>query len=176
MTALTVVLSEATRGKGPAHRTRVVLKHPASGAMVVDEHLRLELPTAGTWSLLADVLLATGTGQQDIAKLRTRNPGALVIAVHRGPRCWMWTGCDGLTLSFRARPLSAIPPWGICASLAHTWLVAGLPVATLESATVRVVQLQSPERLSSCASWVRTVWAPADSEPPTEEYRSSASR
>lgn len=176
MTALTVVLSEGVVGQGPARRTRVVLEHPTSGAMVVDEHLRVELPAPDTWSLLADVLLATGRGQQDIAKLRARNPGALVIAVQRGPRCWMRLGPGGLTLTLRARSLSPVPPWGIWASLAHTWLVAGLPAKAMELAAVRLLRLQSTAWPSNRASWARTASASADSERLTEECSSSASR
>ncbi|MES4903603.1 MULTISPECIES: hypothetical protein [unclassified Streptomyces] len=175
MTALRVAVSERTEGQEAARLIRGVLIHPESGAEIVDEHLRVELPAPDRWSTLADVLLATGEGQEGIAQLRAGHPGALVLAVHRGPRCRLWLGPGGHTLDLRARRPSSVPPWGLWASLAHTWLVAGLPVTALESAVVRLPGVQSRARSSHWASLARTAWAAADSARPTEPYRSSAS-
>ncbi|WP_086860183.1 hypothetical protein [Streptomyces milbemycinicus] len=184
MTALTLVVSEQAEGQGAARRIRGVLKHPESGAEVVDEHLRVELPAPGRWSTLADVLLVTaegqpaiGEGQDGIAELRARHPGALVVAVHHGSRCRLWLGPGGRTLTLRARRPSAVPPWGLWASLAHTWLVAGIPVTALESVVVRLPlpEVQSSARRSHWASRACTLWAASDSARPTEPYRSSAS-
>ncbi|MEU5109213.1 MULTISPECIES: transcriptional regulator [unclassified Streptomyces] len=177
MTALRMVVSEQAEGQEAVRRIRGVLKHPESGAEIVDEHLRVELPAPGTWSTLADVLLATGEGQDAIAELRARHPGALVVAVHHGPRCRLWLGPGGRTLALRARRPSPTPPWGLWASLAHTWLVAGLPVTALASVVVRLPLpgVQPSARCSHWASRACTAWAASDSARPTDPYRSSAS-
>ncbi|MER7795043.1 hypothetical protein [Streptomyces sp. NPDC097640] len=175
MTALRMVVSEQVEGQEAVRRIRGVLKHPELGGEIVDEHLRVELPAPGKWSTLADVLLATGEGQDGIAELRAHHPGALVVAVYHGPRCRLWLGPGGHTLALRARRPSPVPPWGLWASLAHTWLVAGLPVTALASVVVRLPRVQSSARCSHWASRARTAWAPSDSARPTDSYRSSAS-
>ncbi|MFJ1746187.1 transcriptional regulator [Streptomyces sp. NPDC088116] len=154
--------------RGPVLRVRVALVRLDSGAPVVDEHLRVDLPAPGRWAQLADVLLGEGEGAESAAQLAACHPGALVVAVHRGPDCWMRFGADGPTLTLRARRAPA-PGWGIWASLAHTCLVAGLPAEALGSASVRLRRAQAVASPSSCSTRSRTPWASADSDRPAAE-------
>ncbi|MEV3993063.1 transcriptional regulator [Streptomyces sp. NPDC049837] len=155
---------------GPGRRTRVALLHPHSGRLVVDEHLRVRLPAPDPWPSLADVLYAAGDlyavgdGPRTAGELANRHPGALVAAVQRGTYCWMWLGgAGGCVLRLRAGEV-----W---ASLAHAWLVAGLPVETLCD--------HSGGRLAGWASVSirsRTARAPSESARPAAAYRPRASR
>lgn len=188
MTALTVALYEDPRARGPVRRTEVTLLHPATGAPVVDEHVRVRLPAPSPLLLLADVLVAGGDGPRSATALAGRHPGALVVAVHRGPRCWLLLGGAGRPVTLDARRTDA--PWAIWASVAHAWLVAGLPVAEFGTTAVRIVgntrtQPAAPpssavpfSRASgpSASSLSRTSRASAEPGPPTPEYRISASR
>jgi hypothetical protein len=108
-----------------------------------------------------------GEGHRQTAALAARHPGALVVAVYRGRDLWMRLGPDGRELTLRARRAAAGPPWAVWASVAHTWLVAGLPAAALGRVPMRLVWLQpaSPSRPSR----VRTASAWADFERPTAE-------
>jgi hypothetical protein len=180
MRALTVVMSEAAvpeagRVGGPVRRMRIAMVHPDTGAPIVDEHLRAQLPAPGPWPLLADVLLAKGDEAQS-AELAARHPGALVIAVHGGSECCLRLGPEDLVRTLRTRPPASGASWAIWASLAHTWLVAGLPVAALGSASVRVLRAHSAALPSRLPSRARTAKASADSDRPTAEKRSNASR
>lgn len=191
MTALTVALYEDPRARGPVRRTEVTLLHPDTGAPVVDEHVRVRLPAPSPLPLLADVLVAGGDGPRSATALAGRHPGALVVAVHRGPRCWLLLGGEGRPVTLDARRTEA--PWAIWASVAHAWLVAGLPVARFATTAIRIVgntHTQSAAAAPSSSSAVpfsrvsgpsasslsRTSWASAESGPPTPEYRTSASR
>jgi len=164
---VTAVVTEPEWGV-PTGRVQVALLRPGCGARAsraraswpwasrtVDEHLRVVLPTpVPVLSSLADVLLAgaeTGAGTEassgtdphrQTAELAARHPGALVVAVHRGDGLWMRLGPDGLALTLRARRPAAGPPWAVWASVAHTWLVAGLPAADLGAARMRLVWRQ----------------------------------
>ncbi|WP_159043234.1 hypothetical protein [Streptomyces sp. NBRC 110028] len=147
----------------------------------VDEHLRVLLPTpVPSLAPLADVLLAgaeAGTEpRRQTAALAARHPGALVVAVHRGLDLWMRLGPDGRALTLRARCPAAGPPWAVWAvwaSVAHAWLVAGLPAGELGAAPLRLMWVQpavpSVAWSSSRPSRVRTASAWADFERPTAE-------
>lgn len=206
MTAVTVMVSRVGRAPGAVRRIRVALMHPVSGVPVVDEHVRVSLPAPGPWPLLADVLVGRGEGDGCAAGLAARHPGALVVAVRCGGKCWLRLGSESLTLESLAltlgragaRPSAAEPAWGIWASVAHAWLVAGLPVVALSSATVSMPmpmpmpvsgagsgsvsasaapsmrlkasrRVQFPARPSHRSSRARTASASADSDRPAEE-------
>lgn len=165
---------------GPAGcRTRVALVRPGTGRLVVDEHLRVRLPAAHPWPSLADVLYGAGQGPGDAAELAARHPGALVVAVHRGRDCWLRLGPEGVVLRLTSRRTDPGAPWGgwgLRASLAHAWLVAGLPAEALRSARVRPPRGQSGAARSSRSTRVRTARASAESARPAAAYRSRASR
>ncbi|WP_405986108.1 hypothetical protein [Streptomyces sp. NBC_00872] len=187
LTGLTVVVSETVVVPATVSGTvvsgtvvfeavrhiRVALVHPDTGAPVVDEHLRVGLPAPGPWPLLADVLLSDGEGARGVTEPRTVrsrlaesaecHPGALVVGVRLGSVCRLRVGPGGTELTLRAPRAVSAPPWGVWASLAHTWLVAGLPWAELASATVRLLpprscqspgdsSVRSSDRLSDCSS------------------------
>lgn len=114
---------------GPAHRVRAVLLHPVSRAPILDEHVSVRLPAGTRWSRLGDVLIGPGTGATEAAETAVAHPGALVVAVHHGSRCWLRLGAGvPAVLAFEAAgPGHLEERWEILASLAHAWLVAGLP-------------------------------------------------
>jgi hypothetical protein len=99
---------------------------------LVDRHLRVVLPAPHPWPVLADVLVSPGTDASAADALAAAHPGAAVIAVHDGAgMCWLRVDSGGvvrLTLTARHAALCSWPAW---ASLAHAWLVAGLPPAEL---------------------------------------------
>ncbi|MEU1804805.1 hypothetical protein [Streptomyces sp. NPDC019937] len=153
----------------------------AVASRTVDEHLRVLLPTPmPSLSPLADVLLAAAEAgaepRRQTAALAARHPGALVVAVHRGLDLWMRLGPDGRALTLRARCPAAGPPWAVWAvwaSVAHAWLVAGLPAEELGAAPLRLRGVQpavpSVAWSSSRPSRVRTASAWADFARPTAE-------
>ncbi len=170
MAALTVYASEsavpeATGAREAVRRARVVLVHPGSGVPVVDEHLRVELPALAPWPRLADVLLGAGEGCRGAADLAARHPGALVVAVHRGHDCWIRFATGGHALTLTAQRSSARLSWAMWASLAHAWLVSGLPVVELASVPVRLLPDHSP-RPSKCPSSVRAASASVERDRP----------
>ncbi|SCE18101.1 hypothetical protein GA0115243_10818 [Streptomyces sp. ScaeMP-e83] len=208
MTTPTVRLTEDVPQRG-VRRTGATLLHPDRGLRVIDEHLRVRLSAPHPMPLLADVLVAEFPSlglppNEDpvryAAELADCHPGALVVAVYRGPRCW-------LRLGGRARALVREPewpthPWAVWASVAHVWLVAGLDPDALDPAPVRIVRTvrgyapASPRPSSEAAvpegsgpgagasapagsrapSRARASSASAERDRPTEEYRDSASR
>ena len=119
----------------------------AAARPVTDRHLRVHLPAPPPWPQLADVLVAEGRGHAAAEELSARHPAALVTAVHEGTQCWLrlrlrrsGTDCTAHLVTPHAphgqhaphgrHARDAIPPWllwPVGASLAHTWLVAGLP-------------------------------------------------
>lgn len=122
-----------------AHRVRVTLQFPGSGRRVHDRHLRVVSPAPRPWPLLADVLVAPGEDAAAADALAAAHPGAAVAAVFRGAeKAWLRIGPYGsgplLPLGDRH---SAGVGWGTWGSLAHAWLVAGLPPAALGSVAVR---------------------------------------
>ncbi|MFJ3038758.1 MULTISPECIES: hypothetical protein [Streptomyces] len=128
-TALTLAVEG---GDAEAHRVRTVLLHPVSGTLSVDEHVRVRCSAPTGWTALGDVLVGPGSGARGAARLAGSCPGALVVAVHRGTRCWLRSGRAGPVLLFEARgPGSLHGKWDRLASLAHSCLVAGLPLADL---------------------------------------------
>lgn len=186
MTELTMALYEDPGARGPVRRTEVTLLHPDTGAPVLDEHVRVRLPAPSPLPLLADVLVARGDGPRTATALAARHPGALVVAVHSGPRCWLLLGREGAPVVLDGgRPGT---PWAVWASVAHAWVVAKLPVAEFGTTAVRVIGNActqpvpvpvapfSPASGSSAPSLPRTSRASAESGPPTAEYRISASR
>lgn len=150
----------------PVRRTRVVLLSRPAGGLVVDRHLRVRLPAPDPWPLMADVLVSRGSGAADAVALSARHPGALVVAVHRGARCWLQLGGpDGRSLALGARHFAALP-WHAWASLAHAWLVGGLPLTELRLSTARMLlrdrrayglRRARPERSARRARSVRPV-------------------
>ncbi|MET7477556.1 hypothetical protein ABZT17_24745 [Streptomyces sp. NPDC005648] len=129
--------------------------------VTVDEHLRVRLPAPARLAELADVLTVHGRGARRARETAAAHPGALVVAVHDGDRCWLAFGADGTVLELRGP--GAEEDWAAVASLAHAWLVAGLPAGEFGHPSVR----RSPRR-AACAS--------RDPDRPTEAYSSSASR
>lgn len=233
MPEVTVRLVEDIRQRG-VRRTGATLLQRERGLRVIDEHLRIRLSAPHPMPLLADVLVAgwpqagldhagirrttfpEGTARAEgasdeaparfVAWLADCHPGALVVAVYRGPYCWLRLGGGARTLV--RRPDWPVQSWAVWASVAHAWLVAGLRPEAFDPATVRVtraVRGYSPavspltssdasrpgasgtggfpvpvapgEPVGSRApSQVRTSSASADCDRPTEEYRDSASR
>ncbi|GAB2768845.1 hypothetical protein GCM10027091_00310 [Streptomyces daliensis] len=124
-----------------------------------DLHLRADTTVPGPPLPLADVLVRRGGSAREAAVLRTRHPGALVVAVSSAQRCWLrlapGVGCghehergreraaEGITLELRACPVPGLS-WAAWASLAHAWLVAGLPAEGLRTATGRIVPPPRP--------------------------------
>ncbi|MER6530485.1 hypothetical protein [Streptomyces sp. NPDC001508] len=146
--------------------------------MIVDEHVRVSLPAGKRWPSLGDVLVGPGAGATSAAETALSHPGALVVAVHHGPRCWLRLGPEGTALELEAQgPGQSARIWGTFASLAHAWLVAGLPAAEFASARLCLLRGQ----VSDAPPANRRSRRPADSASsdcarPTEEKRSSASR
>lgn len=206
MTATTVRLTEDAPQPG-VRRTGAALLRPDRPLRVVDEHLRVRLPAVHPMPLLADVLVAelpsvTRSPNEGpvryAAELADRHPGALVVAVYRGPRCWLRLG--GRPLLLVSGPGGPVQPWAVWASVAHVWLVAGLDPAALDPAAVRVVRTvrdyapapppPSPDGPgpggrggessvsggSSAPSRAPARTASADPDRPTEPYRDNASR
>lgn len=205
MTA-TVRLTEDAPQRG-VRRTGATLLHPDRPLRVVDEHLRVRLPATHPMPLLADVLVAeypsdVRSPYEDparyAAELADCHPGALVVAVYRGPRCWLRLG--GRPRLLVRDPGRPVQPWAVWASVAHVWLVAGLDPAAFEPAAVRVVRTvrdyapaspgsspggSSPggaggeSSAASGSSASNRAFAPtasADSDRPTDVYRDTASR
>ncbi|MGG7574292.1 hypothetical protein [Streptomyces sirii] len=153
---------------GAVHRVRVGLLLPGSGRPVVDRHLRVRTPAPRPWPRLADVLAVPGADAAAAGDMAGRHPGAAVVAVYRdGERCGLRLGgpygSGGALLELDARRSAGIC-WETWASLAHAWLVAGLPVAGLASAAVRVIRrpvpwVQSGAPSPSSASRARTAAA-----------------
>ncbi|MDX3640048.1 hypothetical protein [Streptomyces sp. MB09-02B] len=126
-------MNRAGRGTpGPWGRyVRIAPPGPAGCPPLVDEHLRVELPAPWPWPVLADVLVAPGSGDAAADALAAAHPGTAVVAVHTGPtgagRCWLRVGPHGrvpIRLRLTAHH-AALHPWPVWASLAHTWLVTG---------------------------------------------------
>lgn len=164
-------LTPGTASHGPVHRFRTVLLHPDFRAWAVEEHLSVRLPAQKRWSQLADVLIEHGTGAPRAAETGASHPGALVVAVHRGSRCWMRLGVGGTVLALQAAgPGDPEESWATLASLAHAWLVAGLPAAEFGSAAPYARWTQASDspwanRRSRC----RADSASPERDRPTEE-------
>ncbi|MFD5649671.1 hypothetical protein [Streptomyces sp. NPDC127039] len=162
-------------GPGAVHRVRTVLLDPVSGAPSVDEHVRVRCSAPSRWTVLADVLIAPGAGAGRAARLAGACPGALVVAVYRGTRCWLRPGRCGPVILFEARaPGRPHAVWDRVASLAHACLVAGLPVpelgpalAFLCSAGARRVH-RPGSSLSRALSRRRTSAASSDRDRPAD--------
>jgi hypothetical protein len=162
----------ATGVHGPVRRIRTVLLHSASGTLSVDEHIRVRFSAQEPWHAFADVLTGPGAGASKAAQLAASCPGALVVAVHHGPRCWLRLGPgDGDTLELGADgPVRPARVWESLASLAHSCLVAGLPAAALVSAAAGLLRTQPPDS-SRSNRWnpLRVAAASSDCDRPTEE-------
>lgn len=133
-------------GPGPAPGTRpaptvVRVVRADTGAVTVDRHLRVDADAADPWRVVADVLVGGG-GPPRVAELARHHPGALVVAAHDGPDCWMLLGVH------RAAPVRACwrrpepgtaagtdPPWPVWASIVHSLLVAGIPAETVRASS-----------------------------------------
>ena len=176
MTTLLAVVTRAAVSMGadarePVHRIRTVLLHPASGTLSVDEHLRVRLVAHRRHSAFGDVLIGHGAGAEQAVRLARSCPGALVVAVHDGPRCWIRLGRGGRVIGLRADgPGRPEELWDILASLAHSCLVAGLPAPGAGRTAARPARVQAPG--PSCRNrWSRsrTASASSDCDRPTEE-------
>ncbi|MET8943797.1 hypothetical protein ABZX30_09450 [Streptomyces sp. NPDC004542] len=172
LVAVVSAMSCGTRRHDPARRVRTVLRGPARGAVTVDEHVRVRLPARGCPALLGDVLIEHGTGAPRAAETASSHPGALVVAVHHGSRCWLRFSPDGTVLELEARtapPEDSDDMWAALASLAHSWLVAGLPAAEFASASPYVLRTQlSDPPLSSRSSRPRADSASCDRDRPAQ--------
>ncbi|TSB20679.1 hypothetical protein [Streptomyces benahoarensis] len=136
-----------------AVRTAVRLRLP-DGGRVTDHHLRVAPPAPRPWPLLADVLVVRDPGRAGAAHLA---PGAAVLALPQGPtECRMRCGPRRDAWVELGSGHAAVAPWEVWASLAHAWLVAGLPVRAL--AAVRAAPGGHPAA-SSAASRARTASA-----------------
>ncbi|MEU1305322.1 transcriptional regulator [Streptomyces shenzhenensis] len=176
LTAVSAVLWSA-ESPGPVRQVRTVLLNPRSGnatgtgTVTVDEHVRVRLPAGNRRPLLGDVLVGPGTGAASAAETALSHPGALVVAVHHGSRCWLRLGPDGTALELETvGPGQPPETWGTLASLAHAWLVAGLPAAEFGSAPLCLLRDQASGWSSaSRPSRRRADSASGDPERPTEE-------
>ncbi|WP_399092008.1 hypothetical protein ACGH2B_21125 [Streptomyces sp. BBFR2] len=138
-----------------AVRATVRLRLPG-GRWVTDHHLRVAPPAPRPWPLLADVLVVRAAEPAGEAYLA---PGAAVLALPQGPtRCRMRCAPWRDTWVELGSGHAAVASWEIWASLAHAWLVAGLPVRALAAAAVRVVPAGHPAA-PSAPSRVRTASA-----------------
>lgn len=205
MTTTTVRLTEDAPRRG-ARRTGAALLHPDRPLRVVDEHLRVRFPATHPLPLLADVLVAEHPSEarspyedpaRYAAELADCHPGALVVAVYRGRRCWLRLG--GRPRLLVREPGRPVQPWAVWASVAHVWLVAGLDPAAFDPAAVEVVRTvrdyapasprSSPDGSgpggadgepsacggSSASSRAFAPTASADSDRRAESYRDTAS-
>ncbi len=163
----------STEPRDPAHRVRSVLLAPASGTVTVDEHVRVRLPARARPPWLADVLIEHGTGARRAAETAVVHPGALVVAVHHGSRCWLRFSPDGAVVELESQSAADTgrpeEVWAALASLAHTWLVAGLPIEEFGLALPYVLQIQASDLPPSiCPSRRRADSASSDRDRPTE--------
>jgi len=157
-------LVAATSGHS-VHRVRSVLLDSVSGKATVDEHVRVRLPAPECPALLGDVLIGRGTGAPAAVETAAAHPGAMVVAVHRGTRCWLRFGSDGTVAELRLRGVGHQEEvWAAVASLAHSWLVAGLPATEFGSACV--VRIHWPS--GNCCNRRRADSASSDSDRPEE--------
>ncbi|MFD0304243.1 hypothetical protein [Streptomyces sp. NPDC127119] len=159
-------------------RVRTVLVNPCSGTLFVDEHVRVRACARNRWQALGDVLVARGEGAWRAAGLAASSPGALVVAVHHGSRCWIRLGPDGRMLVLETggpgQPEGFWAPeefWETVASLTHTWLVAGLSASAHGSAGGRHPRAHVPSGSlrSNRRSRLRVSSASSDPDRPTEE-------
>lgn len=146
MTATTVRITEDVPQHG-VRRAVAALLHPDRPLRIADEHLRVRLPAPAPMPLLADVLVAKAPATEPspyedsarhAAELADCHPGALVVAVYRGSRCWLRLG--GRPRLLVREPGWPVQPWTVWASVAHVWLVAGLDPAAFDPAAVQVVR------------------------------------
>jgi hypothetical protein len=164
-------LTRGTASHGPVYRIRTVLAHPGFPTSAVEEHLSVRLPAHKRWSQLADVLIEHGTGAPRAAETGASHPGALVVAVHQGSRCWMRLGAGDTVLALEAAGQGdPQESWETLASLAHAWLVAGLPAAALGSAAPYARWTQASDSpWSNRRSRCRADSASPECDRPTEE-------
>lgn len=163
--------SKSAGASGPVRRVRSVLLDPGSESLTVDEHTRTRLPAPDRWSQLGDVLVERGTGASTAASTAASHPGVLVVAVHRGRRCWLRLGAVGTMCEFQAGgPEFPDDAWETLASLAHAWLVAGRPASEFGSVPLYVLRVQ-PSCSPFSRRWSRrcATTASSDRERPTEE-------
>jgi hypothetical protein len=125
---------------------------PMPAAVFVDEHV-LAGPdeTDLRWMSVADVIVrragSSKAGPRSVSDIRTRFPGCLVAALIDSDRSCVWAGAPGRQLRFVSLPESrpsksrakckgagADADFLGCASVIHAWLVAGRPLAELDTA------------------------------------------
>ncbi|MDN3021591.1 hypothetical protein [Streptomyces sp. S.PB5] len=161
----------AVSPNGGVHQVRTVLLDTVTGTVSVDDHGRTRLPAPARWSQLSDVLIESGTEPARADAMALIHPGVLVTAAYQGSRCRLRIGpartvCE-LTASGVGRPADV---WGAVASLAHAWLVAGLPAEEFGSTPLRLLRGQaSSSPLRAWWSRRRTDSASGDWDLPTDE-------
>ncbi|MFF7551739.1 hypothetical protein ACFZA9_02415 [Streptomyces olivaceus] len=196
--SLTATALTADRADGGAvHRVRTVLVDPVSGALTVDEHVRVRCSAPTGWALLGDVLIAPGTGARWAARLAGSCPGALVVAVHHGARCWLRPAAgresgpgpgsgsgSGEAAAAAAGPVvvfeaigtgRARGTWDRLASLAHSCLVAGVPGTELGAAVAALEPAVGSLPPGRAGAGTRSAYRP-EASPSSGSSRSSRSR
>ncbi|MBF8171574.1 hypothetical protein IW294_12500 [Streptomyces olivaceus] len=200
--SLTATALTADRADGGAvHRVRTVLVDPVSGALTVDEHVRVRCSAPTGWALLGDVLIAPGAGARWAARLAGSCPGALVVAVHHGARCWLRAAAgresglgpgpgpgsgsgSGEAAAAAAGPVvvfeaigtgCARGTWDRLASLAHSCLVAGVPGTELGAAVAALEPAVGSLPPGRAGAGTRSAYRP-EASPSSRSSRSSRSR
>ncbi|MFB6789545.1 hypothetical protein ACFCWT_23140 [Streptomyces olivaceus] len=178
MASLTATALTADRADGGAvHRVRTVLVDPVSGALTVDEHVRVRCSAPTGWAILGDVLIAPGAGARWAARLACSCPGALVVAVHHGARCWLRTAAAaaGPAAVFEATGTGrARGTWDRLASLAHSCLVAGVPGTELGAAVAALEPALVSPPPGRAGAGTRSAYRP-EASPSSRSSRSSPS-
>ncbi|MEU6371801.1 hypothetical protein [Streptomyces sp. NPDC046909] len=170
-TVVALAYDTAVSHHGRVHRVRTVLLNPVTGSVSVDDHARTRLPAPARWTQLGDVLIEPDTDPARADALAYFHPGALVTAAYRRSHCRLRIGLAGticeLTACGAGRPADV---WGTVASLAHAWLVAGLPAEEFGMRPLRLLRGQSSgSPLGARWSRRRTDSASGDCDRPTEE-------
>ena len=200
-TALTATALTADRADGGAvHRVRTVLVDPVTGALTVDEHVRVRCSAPTGWALLGDVLIAPGAGARWAARLAGSCPGALVVAVHHGARCWLRAAAgresglgpgsgSGSGSGEAAAAAAAAGPvvvfeaigtgcargtWDRLASLAHSCLVAGVPGTELGAAVAALEPAVGSLPPGRAGAGTRSAYRP-EASPSSRSSRSTRS-
>ncbi|MGY0490208.1 hypothetical protein [Streptomyces sp. WG-D5] len=116
---------------GPkTRRVEVAVVDLAAGTAACDEHLRAEPGADARWLALADVVIGEADDARDeLRRLAGACPGAQVVAVPQGARCWVALGSAGggrvATLVRFLGPPPSSELWALWGSAAHAWVTGG---------------------------------------------------